>query len=142
LDGREDTMNISTTIPATVQIGRGRLFGLIGVVAALAAVITWMLLALAFDNGTPAATSNVQTDAVAPISSARQDARRVPSIMSLTPARLAAGALGTGYALPRAHSGPTMESVLSSMSSKTRRDTEAVTALTFERLAAGAAGSP
>jgi hypothetical protein len=133
-------MNFSTTIPATVQIGRGRLFGLIGVVAALAAVIMWMLLA--FDNGTSAATSSVQTDAVAPVSSAAQDARRVPSIMSLTPVQLAAGAVGTGYALPSAQSGPTVESVLSSMSSKTRRYTEAVMALTFEQLAAGAAGSP
>jgi hypothetical protein len=135
-------MNLSTTIPATVQIGRARLFGVIGGVAALAAVITWMLLALAFDNGTSAATSSVQTDAVAPISSAAQDARRVPSIMSLTPALLAAGALGTGYALPSAQRGPTKESVLSSMSSKTRGYTEAVVALTFEQLAAGAAGSP
>jgi len=142
LDGREDTMNFSTTIPATVQIGWGRLFGLIGVVATLAAVITWMLVVLALDNGTSAATSSVQTDAVAPVSSAQQDARRVPSIMSLTPARLAAGALGTGYALPSARSGPTMESVLSSLSSKTRRYTEAVMALTFGQLAAGAAGSP
>jgi hypothetical protein len=135
-------MNFSTTIPATVQIGRGRLFGLIGVVAALAAVITGMLLVLAFDNGTSAATSSLQTDAVAPVSFAAQDARRVPSIMSLTPAQLAADALGTGYALPRAQSGPTMESVLSSMSSKARRYTDAVMALTFEQLAAGAAGSP
>jgi hypothetical protein len=62
--------------------------------------------------------------------------------MSLTPAQLAAGAVGTGYALPSAQSGPTMESVLSSMSSKTRRYTGAVMALTFEQLAAGAAGSP
>jgi hypothetical protein len=135
-------MNFSTTTPATVQIRRGRLFGLIGVVAALAAVMTWMLLALAFDNGTSAATSSLQTDAVAPVSFAARDARRIPSIMSLTPAQLAAGALGTGYALPSAQSGPTMESVLSSMRSKARRHTEAVMALTFEQLAAGAAGSP
>jgi len=135
-------MNVSTTIPATVQIGRGRLFGLVGVVAALAAVITWMLLVLAFDNGTSVATSSVRTDAFAPVSSAAQDARRVPSIMSLTPAQLAAGALGTGYALPSVRNGPTMESLLPSMSSKTRRYTEAVTALTFEQLAAGGAGSP
>jgi hypothetical protein len=135
-------MNLSTTIPATVQIGRGRLFGLVGVVAALAAIITWTLLVLAFDNGTSAATSSVRTDVVAPISSAAQDARRVPSIMSLTSAQLAAGALGTGYALPSAQSGPTMGSVLSSMSSKTRRYTDAVMALTFEQLSAGAAGSP
>ena len=49
-------------------------------------------------------------------SAAHRTPQAVPSIMSLTPARLAAGALGTGYALPSTSSGPTMESVLASMS--------------------------
>ena len=62
--------------------------------------------------------------------------------MSLTPARLAAGALGLGYALPHVQRGPTMESILASMSPETRRYTRAVMALTFRQLAAGAAGSP
>jgi hypothetical protein len=64
------------------------------------------------------------------------------SIMALTPARFAAGALGSGYALPAKASGPTMRSVLASMSPQTRRYTEAVMSLTFAQLAAGAAGSP
>ena len=74
--------------------------------------------------------------------SAAQDARKVPSLMTLTPARLAAGALGTGYQLPEVHHGPTVESMLASMSPSTRRWTRAVMALTFRQLAAGAAGSP
>jgi hypothetical protein len=63
-------------------------------------------------------------------------------LMSLTPARLAAGALGTGYALPSTTTGPTTESVLASMSPQTRHYTNTVTSLTFTQLAAGAAGSP
>src|SRR4029077_411768 len=56
-------------------------------------------------------------------------------IMSLTPARLAAGALGTSYALPTASSRATMSSVLASMSPQTRAYTKAVMALTFAQLA-------
>jgi N-methylhydantoinase A/oxoprolinase/acetone carboxylase beta subunit len=63
-------------------------------------------------------------------------------LMSLTPARLAAGALCSGYALPSTTTGPTTASVLTSMSPQTRRYTKAVTSLTFAQLAAGAAGSP
>ena len=64
---------------------------------------------------------------------------RAVSIMSLTPAQLFAGAL-RGYALP--NDGPTIESVLSTMSPETRRYTESVMNLTIEQLAAGAAGHP
>ena len=64
-------------------------------------------------------------------------------IMALTPARLAAGALGTGYQLPKAQRGtPTIASVLASMDPKTRQYTEKIMALTFTQLAAGAAGHP
>ncbi len=62
--------------------------------------------------------------------------------MALTPARLAAGALGTGYQLPQTQHGPTIASVLASMDPKTRRYTEKIMALTFTQLAAGAAGHP
>ena len=62
--------------------------------------------------------------------------------MSLTPAGLAADALGTGYALPSAQKGPTMESVLASMSPQTREYTQRIMNLTFAQLAAGAAGQP
>ena len=73
---------------------------------------------------------------------ARFDSAAMASIMALTPARFAAGALGTGYALPVKQTGPTMASVLASMSPQTRRYTKAVMSLTFAQLAAGAAGSP
>jgi len=71
-----------------------------------------------------------------------QDAGRTPWIMSLTPAGLAANAFGTGYALPSAHKGPSVESVLASMSPQTREYTERIMNLTFAQLAAGAAGQP
>ena len=48
-------MNVSTTIPTTVQIRRGHLIGLLIAAAVLAAAVTWLLVALAFDSGgTPA----------------------------------------------------------------------------------------
>ena len=54
-------MNVSTTIPTTVQIRRGHLIGLIVAAAALAAAITWLLVAFAFDAGaTPAQQSTSQ----------------------------------------------------------------------------------
>ena len=62
--------------------------------------------------------------------------------MALTPARLAAGALGLGYALPSPQHGATTASVLAAMSPATRAYTKAVMKLTFAQLAAGAAGSP
>jgi len=175
------TLNVSPSIPATVEIKRGRLFGLIAAVAVLAAVVTWALAAYAFDGGsstTTAATApavlgymsylgphpTVATDTPLAISgpypvsggtgfvqtvtwpesttSAAQDARKVPSIMSLTPARLAGGALGAGYALPGAQKSPSMESVLASMNPQTREYTKAIMGLTFAQLGAGAAGSP
>ncbi len=139
---RRSSMSASTPIPATVHIRRSRLLGLIGLVAALAAATTWVVLAFAFDNGTSGAAPSLQTNWASSLPSAAQDARRVPSIMSLTPAQLAAGALGTGYQLPSAKNGPTLESVLSSMSPQTRRYTEAIMALTFAQLAAGAGGQP
>jgi hypothetical protein len=135
-------MSASIVIPATIQIRPSRLAGLMVAVAALAAAVTWALFALAFDDGNTKAASNFQTGAAAPVSSAATDARRVPSIMSLTPARLAAGALGTGYALPTTQGGPTLASVLSSMSPQPRHYTKAVTSLTFAQLAAGAGGQP
>ena len=64
------------------------------------------------------------------------------TIMALTPGRLAAGAFDSRYALPAKQTGPTLASVLASMSPATRRHTEAIMSLTFAQLAAGAAGSP
>ena len=136
-------MNVSASIPATVEIRRNRLLGLIVAVAALAATITYVVFAFAFDGRRfDGRAERPDQRASAPVSSAAQDARKVPSLMSLTPARLAAGALGTGYALPSTQSGPTVASVLASMSPETRRYTQRIMSLTFAQLAAGAAGSP
>ena len=99
-------------------------------------------LALTSSSGGHTTDSAVAPKAPALVASAAQDARRVPSILSLTPAELAGGALGTSYALSPAPTGPTAASVLRSMSPETRRYTKAVMALTFAQLAAGAAGSP
>ena len=155
-------MTVSPSIPATIEIRRSRLFGGALAVAAAAAAVTWGLLAFATSPATSpdaqleqAVTRQIQLEqaqsygrglteigTIATHGSAAQDARKVPSLMTLTPARLAAGALGTGYQLPEVHHGPTVESVLASMSPSTRRWTRAVMALTFRQLAAGAAGSP
>jgi hypothetical protein len=158
------TVNVSPSIPATVEIKRGRLFGLVVGIAALTAAVTWVISAYAFDSGgsTTTAAPAVQgymsylgphpatvtdTPAVQGYMSylgqrAGVDTTRAPSIMSLTPAGLAANALGTGYALPGAQKGPSVESVLASMSPQTREYTKRIMNLTFAQLAAGEAGSP
>ena len=135
-------MSTSIAIPATIQIKRNRLLTLVAAVAVLAAAITWIIVNFAFDTNASTAPSSAEPVAPAVASSASIDAGRVPSLMSLSPARLAAGALGTGYALPTAQEGPTLASVLASMSPQTRRYTKTVTSLTFAQLAAGAAGHP
>ena len=43
-------MSISTPVPTTIRLRRGRLVGLIAVVAALAAAVTSALLILAVDG--------------------------------------------------------------------------------------------
>jgi hypothetical protein len=132
----------SIAIPATIQIKRNRLLALVTAVAVLAAAITWIVVHFGFDSTASTTASSAQPVAATYASSAAIDARKVPSLMSLTPAGLAAGALGLGYALPTAQEGPTLASVLASMSPETRRYTKAVTSLTFAQLAAGAAGQP
>jgi hypothetical protein len=154
-------MSVATTAPSTVQIRRGRLLWLIVGVAAVAAAITWAVTTVATGSGgdksqqTASATSAVRTSGAAVSHGGGGGFSAAPStdaarpvhgpnvwLMKLTPARLAAGALGTGYQLPVKQTGPTLESVLASMSPQTRRWTKAVTGLTFEQLAAGAAGYP
>ena len=114
-------MSTYPSIPATVEIKRGRLFGLVVGSAALAAAVTWVLSAYAFDSGGSTATAGsapvVQgyMSYLGPHPAVATDSTRTSSIMSLTPADLAANALGIGYALPTAHKGPNMESVLASM---------------------------
>ena len=151
-------MSVSASIPATVQIRRGHLLGLIGAVAALAACSTWAVNEVAFDSGTSGAASS---------SAARSVSQRVPAtftatrkqieglstmalqtrshvdpVMSMTPAQVAGVGLGTGYQLPNSQSSPTAADILASMSPETRRYTESIMNLTFEQLAAGAAGHP
>ena len=130
--------------------------------AALAACVTWVVTALAFDTGTSGAVSNSQA-ASARVAARQQDpttftmtrkqieglstmgqqsGRVADPVMSMTPAQLAGVGLGTGYQLPNAQRSPTAAAVLASMSPEARRYTEAVMNLTFEQLAAGAAGQP
>jgi len=48
---RSSSMSVSASIPATVQIRRTRLLGLIALVAALAAATTWLVIEFAADTG-------------------------------------------------------------------------------------------
>ena len=132
-------MNTHTTVGAPTRV-RGRWLWAGG--AVLAVGMVGVVLALTSSSGGHKTDSAVAPKAPALVASAAQDASRVPSILSLTPAELAGGALGTSYALSPTPTGPTAASVLRSMSPKTRRYTKAVMALTFAQLAAGAAGSP
>jgi hypothetical protein len=108
--------------------------------------VTWVLSAYAFDSGGSSTTAATAPAVQGYMSYLGQhtgaDTNRAPSIMSLTPAGLAANALGTGYVLPSAQKGPSVESVLASMSPQTREYTKRVMNLTFAELAAGAAGQP
>ena len=151
-------MSVSASIPATVQIRRGHLLGLIGLAAALAACVTWAVTAVAFDDGTSGAVSRSagasasqgvpatftltrkQIEGLSTM--APQTGRRADPLLSMTPAQLAGVGLGTGYQLPNEQTSPTSAAVLASMSPETRRYTESVMNLTFEQLAAGGAGHP
>jgi hypothetical protein len=154
----ERQMSVSASIPATVQIRRGHLLGLIGAVAALAACSTWVVTELAFDNGSSGAVSSpadVSSSQRVPATftatrkqieglstMALQTGSHAVPVMSMTPAQLAGVGLGTGYQLPNAQSSPTAADILASMSPETRRYTESIMNLTFQQLAAGAAGQP
>ncbi len=60
---RETRDELLHSIPPTVKIRRGRLLGLFGVAAALAACITWVVTAFAFDSGTSGSVSSLQATA-------------------------------------------------------------------------------
>ena len=109
--------------------------------AALVAAAIVIVVAVVLATGDHTGASSTPQSAIS-AQQARYGSAAMDSIMALTPARFAAGALGSGYALPAKRSGPALASVLASMSSQTRRYTEAVMALTFAQLKAGAAGSP
>ena len=131
-------MTVHTT--AAPRIAGQRRWLVIGA-AALAAVVIGAALALAIgSSGTTSRSAATRGSSSVP--SAPRYGSTMATIMALTPARFAAGALDYGYALPQAHHGPTMASVLASMSPSTRRYTKAVRALTFAQLKAGAAGLP
>jgi hypothetical protein len=84
-------MNASTTIPATIQIRRSRLLGLIGGVAALAAAVTWAALAFGVGSGTRIVSG--QVDVLEKMgASSRQ---YVEAVSTMTPAELKA-TFGTG----------------------------------------------
>jgi hypothetical protein len=159
-------MSYSHSIPPTVQIRRTQLVGLVVLVGALAVAVTSALAAFAFDTGTSKTTSNAQTfrvpaSAIGRLGSlspsytaSKAQTFRVrasaisrygslsPSLVPMTPWQLSGAGLGTGYQLPSAQTSPTAASALASMSPETRGYTEQIMNLTFEQLAAGAAGQP
>jgi hypothetical protein len=159
---KETPMSYSHSIPPNVQIRRDHLLGLIGVVAALAACVTAVVIAFAFDNGTSEAVSSSHATATRVAAAqqgpatftmtrkqieglstmAQETGHHADPLESMTPAQLAGVGLGTGYQLPSAQSSPTAAAVLASMSPQTRRYTERIMNLTFEQLATGAAGQP
>jgi hypothetical protein len=131
-------MTVHTTVAP--RVGERHRWLLIGA-AALAAVVIGAVLALTFTSNDTTSKS-AATGAAGSVSSTPRYASTTATIMALTPARFAAGALDYGYALPQVPHGPTVASVLASLSPSTRRYTKAVMALTFAQLKAGAAGSP
>jgi hypothetical protein len=130
-------MSVSPTISVTTKARPNHWLVTAALVVAAAAVT--VVITLSFTGGS--SQTKPVTSAI-PSASAAQDAARVPSIMQLTPAQLAAGGYGVGYGLPTTQTGPTLARVLASMSPQTRRYTEAIMAQTFAQLAAGGAGAP
>jgi hypothetical protein len=112
-------MNLSTTIPTTVQIGRGRLLGLVAGVAAAAAGISWAVSTYAVDTGTkPAAVASSSVRAsrasAEAIPTLTPDERRwVESVTGLTPEQLAAGAASAGFGTGNVSSAPAGVNALS-----------------------------
>ena len=131
-------MTVRTTITAPVQ-QRHRSLAVWAI--ALAGLTIATVVAVLLTTGGRKGPSSAQASSSV-VQHMHYNSAAMASIMALTPARFAAGALGTGYALPAKRSGPTMASVLASMSPETRRYTQAIMNLTFTQLSAGAAGSP
>jgi hypothetical protein len=76
---RRGVMSISTPVPTTIYLRRGRLVGLMAVVAALAAAVTSALLVLAVDNRSEQADPSRATSAdVALVEPSRVNERRLP----------------------------------------------------------------
>jgi hypothetical protein len=88
-------MTVSNSIPATIQMRRSSLVGIIAAVAVLAAGITAVLLVFAVNTGSSEQRS-VQTTASSP---SQSDQAYVKGITSLTPAQQAAAFGGPGAML-------------------------------------------
>ena len=130
-------MTVHTTVAP--RVGERRRWFVIGA-ATLVAVVIGAVLALTLGgSGTRLASAAGSSRSV---SSTSQGGSTMATIMALTPARFAAGALDYGYALPQVQHGATVAQVLASLSPSTRRYTKAVMSLSFAQLKAGAAGSP
>jgi hypothetical protein len=134
--GKGRTMTVHTTITTQTQHPHRRL--VVAAAGLAAAILAGAAVAVAVGtHGTEASTRprSIFAQQSLPNSTA------MSTIMALTPERLT-GAFDSRYALATRKTGPTMGSVLASMSPATRRYTEAIMSLTFAQLAAGAAGSP
>ena len=131
-------MSVNATVAP--RIGERRRWFLIGG-AVLVAVVIGAALALTIGHSGSGSASKAARGS-ASVSATSRSGSTMATIMALTPARFAAGALDYGYALPQVQHGPTVAQVLASLSPSTRRYTKAVMALTFAQLKAGAAGSP
>ncbi len=117
--------------PNTATAPRKRTGLVVGIAVFVGACVAAAGLALSHGSGTTSAPASAQA--------AKTTSQKV-TLMQLTPGEIAGGALG-GYALPNAK-GPSLQQVLASMSPQTRRYTERIMSLTFQQLAAGAAGHP
>ena len=90
-------MTVSTSVPATIQMRRSRLFGVIAAVAVAVGGITMALLIFAADMGTESAQKSAQPTASALSSLSPTERQYVQTIVSMSPAQLRA-AFGTGGA--------------------------------------------
>ena len=88
----EVSMSISASIPATVQIKRGRLLGLVAGVAVLAAAATWVVLTFAVDAGNSTSQAVAPRVVAAPVTPAQ---RSIGSYLFGVSSRLTPGQLQT-----------------------------------------------
>ena len=106
---REKSMNVMSNMPATVQIRRTRLLGLVATVAAVTVAVTWAIASIV-DAGTHTVRTTVPTTASVLSSLSPSERQHVQAITSMTPAELKA-TFGTGNvdAIERSGSRPRRE---------------------------------